>query len=94
MAEQTKRPPEGGLHVSIWRDQIAAAFALLRRRYVRKPTPKKPSIIIAQVEGSGTAGETAMLSAIDVGVNRINSPSSLIVPVAGITVPPGSGMAV
>jgi hypothetical protein len=29
--------------------------ALLRRRYAMKPTPAKPRIIIAHVEGSGTA---------------------------------------
>jgi hypothetical protein len=32
-----------------------AASALLRRRYVMAPMPAKPKIIIAQVEGSGTA---------------------------------------
>jgi hypothetical protein len=38
-------------------DQAAmSAIVLLRgRRYAMKPTPAKPKIIIAQVEGSGTA---------------------------------------
>jgi hypothetical protein len=35
----------------------AASIALLRRRYVIAPIPAKPRIIMAQVEGSGTAGE-------------------------------------
>jgi hypothetical protein len=30
------------------------------RRYDRKPTPAKPSIIIAQVDGSGTAATSGV----------------------------------
>src|SRR5258708_34131263 len=54
--QQTKRPPEGGLSSSdrLW-DQAMRSIAVLRRRYAMKPTPAKPRIIIAQVDGSGTA---------------------------------------
>ena len=54
-----KRPPEGGLSVApIGAEDQATRSAELpaRRRYVMKPTPAKPRISIAQVEGSGTAG--------------------------------------
>jgi hypothetical protein len=36
-------------------DQTIRMVGLLFRRYAMKPTPKNPKIIIAQVEGSGTA---------------------------------------
>ena len=42
-------------------DQAASA-AVLRLRYVMKPTPAKPRIIMAQVEGSGTADVTPCAS--------------------------------
>src|ERR1700722_19007668 len=57
---QTKRPPEGGLCIC----DCAVDYArrsdgpLCFPRYATKPTPMKPRIIMAQVEGSGTA-ETA-----------------------------------
>jgi hypothetical protein len=38
----------------------AATSALFRRRYVIAPTPAKPRIIIAQVEGSGTEATTCV----------------------------------
>lgn len=41
-------------------DQAAIAAGFAFRRYAMKPRPAKPSIIIAHVEGSGTA-ETGLL---------------------------------
>jgi hypothetical protein len=54
---RTKRPPEGGLSVARCNaDQAKRSAGPFRfRRYAMKPTPKKPRIIMAQVEGSGTA---------------------------------------
>jgi hypothetical protein len=52
-----KKPPEGGFLNSILTiDQanLNASFDL--RRYAMKPTPAKPKIIMAHVEGSGTGG--------------------------------------
>jgi hypothetical protein len=43
------------------------------RRYARKPSPRKPTIITAHVEGSGTA---------DIGVNETVSMSTDIFPEA------------
>jgi hypothetical protein len=55
---QTKRPPEGGLSVALIGavDQATRRDAVwLRRRYAMKPMPAKPRIIMAHVDGSGTA---------------------------------------
>jgi hypothetical protein len=54
---QTKRLPEGSLFYEIMgRETYAALNAVwFFRRQAKKPSPKKPKIIIAQVEGSGTA---------------------------------------
>jgi hypothetical protein len=51
-----EKPPEGGLPKSI--EVIAyAAFSAIAffRRYAMKPMPANPRIIMAHVEGSGTA---------------------------------------
>src|SRR5260370_22008 len=40
-------------------DLDQAVAAALRRRYVMKPMPAKPKIIMVQVEGSGIAGPPA-----------------------------------
>jgi hypothetical protein len=57
---QTKRPREAvSLYPNRAGDQAtlsAAPFCF--RRYAMKPTPMKPRIIIAQVDGSGTPGVT------------------------------------
>jgi hypothetical protein len=37
---------------------LVAAAAVIFRRHAIQPTPRKPKIIMAHVEGSGTAGET------------------------------------
>jgi hypothetical protein len=61
----TKRPPGGGLSVSrVMRagDQ-AKRTAVFLRRYAMKPSPQKPRIIMAHVEGSGTAAAIAKVAA-------------------------------
>src|SRR3984957_4655848 len=57
---KTKRPYEGGLCICDCAvDQARrSAGPLLLRRYAMKPRPTKPKIIMAQVEGSGTAATT------------------------------------
>lgn len=53
---RTKKPLEEGLSAKTYRAGDEARLSVcLRRRYVIKPTPAKPSIIIAHVDGSGTA---------------------------------------
>jgi hypothetical protein len=54
-ANKQKDHPEGGLSEALRDCYQAASIALLRRRYVIAPIPAKPRIIMAQVEGSGTA---------------------------------------
>jgi hypothetical protein len=58
IARRTKeKPPEGGSFNSnlLISDQAAINASFDFRRYPMKPTPAKPSIIIAQVGGSGIA---------------------------------------
>ena len=51
-----KKPPEGGFSIQIlMMDQAAINAGFDFRRYAMKPMPAKPRIIIAHVEGSGTA---------------------------------------
>src|SRR6185312_26636 len=59
--EHKKDRHEGGLSVVLdsSRKNQATAAPSLRRRYATSPTPKKPRIIIAQVDGSGTAETVA-----------------------------------
>jgi len=63
--DQTQRPPGGGLSVSRSAGDQATLSTVLFcfRRYVMKPTPQKPRIIMAQVEGSGTPETTGALVA-------------------------------
>jgi len=56
IAAQKKKPPEGGFSISnpMIVDQAAIKVGLDFRRYAMKPTPAKPRIIMAHVDGSGT----------------------------------------
>jgi hypothetical protein len=55
-----KKPPEGGSQFNPDdRNQTAINAGFNFRRYAMKPMPAKPRIIIAQVEGSGTAPTSA-----------------------------------
>ena len=63
--KQKDRPKAVSLHILIGaEDQAARSAVLLRRRYAMKPTPAKPMIIMAQVDGSGTAADMEMSSTI------------------------------
>jgi hypothetical protein len=64
---QTKRPPEGGLCICDCAVNQArrSAGPLLLRRYAMKARPTKPRIIMAQVEGSGTAAVSVVLPPIE-----------------------------
>ncbi len=70
----TKRPPEGGLCVPSCRLDQAVSVTALRRRKVMKPTPKKPRIIMAHVEGSGTAATPPVMDVI-LPSNEVTPPS-------------------
>lgn len=48
-----EKPPRGGLSRQKNAIDQVASIMLLRRRYAMKPSPQKPRIIIAHVEGSG-----------------------------------------
>ena len=54
---QTERPPRGGLSNEELRAQAAIGTDLRDDRYPTKPSPAKPNVIIAQVEGSGAEME-------------------------------------
>ena len=59
-----KRPPEGGLSANRIGADDQTVRKALRRRYVIAPMPRKPRIIMAQVDGSGTAADMEMSSTI------------------------------
>ena len=55
-SRQNKKPPAGGSYSTpMIADQAAINAGFDFRRYAMNPTPAKPRIIMAQVEGSGTA---------------------------------------
>src|SRR6266700_7753736 len=64
--QPNKKPPEGGSQSNPMIVDQAAIGALStplfrERRYPKKPIPANPRIIIAQVDGSGTAAEMVMV---------------------------------
>lgn len=59
--DPNKRTARGRLSVA-HRARDQATRKAFRRRCARKPSPQNPKIIIAHVEGSGTAGTTVSLS--------------------------------
>lgn len=61
-AQSKSRPQAAFNSILIVVDQAAINACFDFRRYAMKPMPAKPRIIIAQVEGSGTAGETVIAS--------------------------------
>jgi hypothetical protein len=58
-----KKPPEGGFDLMpVLADQAVIHTGFDLRRYAMKLTPAKPRIIIAHVEGSGTADVSCAIS--------------------------------
>jgi len=59
-----RRPPEGGPQIALDRSRLAAYYAktalALALWKPAKPRPAKPSVIIAQVEASGTTAEKVL----------------------------------
>jgi hypothetical protein len=54
-----EKPPEAAFRSHEWIAYAAFSAIAFFRRYTMKPTPANPKIIIAQVEGSGTAPTVA-----------------------------------
>jgi hypothetical protein len=59
---ESKSRPKAALFIGSVRYQAAFNVTRFLRRYPKKPSPAKPKIIIAQVDGSGTAEIVALVN--------------------------------